>query len=450
MVMPTFTMRQLLESGVHFGHQTHRWNPKMSEYIFGIRNKIHIMDLSLTVPLLYEALKAINEIAASGGRVLFVGTKRQASTAITEAAKRCGQYYVNHRWLGGMLTNWSTISESIKRLRTYDEMLAADDQGLTKKELLKITRERDKLERSLGGIKDMGGLPDIVFIIDTNKEALAVAEATKLGIPIVAILDSNSNPMGITYGVPGNDDALRAINLYCDLVCLAVLDGIEREMEARGVDIGATEEPTVEALPETAGAEEAAPKPKILKKKAAPTETAKVAPGAKDAPPEPAPEKPAAAAEEAKPAPEAKEVTPEPAPEEPVVAAEEAEAASEAKDAPPEPAPEEPVVAAEEAKPAPEAKEVTPEPAPEEPVVAAEEAEAASEAKDAPPEPAPEEPVVAPPEEEKTAEPEAGEPAAAADVEKSETTAQEAATEPESSAAKDTGGSDETGKAVKK
>ena len=400
MVMPTFTMRQLLESGVHFGHQTHRWNPKMSEYIFGIRNKIHIMDLSLTVPLLYQALKAINEIAASGGRVLFVGTKRQASTAITEAAKRCGQYYVNHRWLGGMLTNWSTISESIKRLRTYDEMLAAEDQGLTKKELLKITRARDKLERSLGGIKDMGGLPDIVFIIDTNKEALAVAEATKLGIPIVAILDSNSDPMGITYRVPGNDDALRAINLYSDLVCLAVLDGIEREMEARGVDIGATEEPVVEALPETAGVEEAAPKPKILKKKAAPPETAKVAPKVKEAAPEPAPEKPA--------------------------------------------------VAAEAAKVAPEAKDAAPEPAPEEPVVATEEAEAVSEAKDATPEPAPKEPVVAPPKEEKTAELEAGESKAAAEVAKSETAAPDAVKEPESTGAKDTGSSDEAEKAEKK
>lgn len=380
MVMPTFTMRQLLESGVHFGHQTHRWNPKMGEYIFGIRNKIHIMDLSLTVPLLYEALKAINEIAASGGRVLFVGTKRQASAAITEAAKRCGQYYVNHRWLGGMLTNWSTISESIKRLRTYDEMLAADDQGLTKKELLKITRERDKLERSLGGIKDMGGLPDIVFIIDTNKEALAVAEATKLGIPIVAVLDSNSNPMGITYRIPGNDDALRAINLYCDLVCLAVLDGIEREMEARGIDIGATDEPAVEALPETAGAEAQAPKPKILKRKAAPAETAKVASGAR-------------------------KVTAKPAPEEPAVATEA------------------------EAEVAPEAKEVARETAAEEPAVA-------------------------PPEGEKTTEPEAAEAEAAADVEKSETAAPEAAPdavkEPESSGTKDSGASDETGKAEKK
>ncbi|MFQ5533315.1 MAG: 30S ribosomal protein S2 [Sphingomonadales bacterium] len=246
MVMPTFTMRQLLEAGVHFGHQTHRWNPKMGEYIFGSRNKVHIIDLSLTVPLLHRALAAVRDAAASGGRVLFVGTKRQASGPIAEAAKRCGQYYVNHRWLGGMLTNWTTISESIKRLRSLDEMMEGEKVGLTKKELLKFTRERDKLERSLGGIREMGGLPDVLFVIDTNKESIAIAEAKKLGIPIAGIVDSNSDPALIDYPIPGNDDAIRAINLYCDLMCLAVLDGIEQEMVERGVDVGAELEPVVE------------------------------------------------------------------------------------------------------------------------------------------------------------------------------------------------------------
>ena len=250
MVMPTFTMRQLLEAGVHFGHQTHRWNPKMEPYIFGVRNKVHIIDLSITVPLLYRALEVIRDAAAGGGRVLFVGTKRQASGPVAEAARRCGQYFVNHRWLGGMLTNWSTISQSIRRLRRLEETIEAEQAGLTKKELLQLTRERDKLERSLGGIKDMGGLPDIVFVIDTNKEAIAVAEARKLGIPIVAVLDTNSGPDGITFPIPGNDDALRAVNLYCDLVCLAVLDGLEKELVAQGVDIGEAEAPVAEILPD--------------------------------------------------------------------------------------------------------------------------------------------------------------------------------------------------------
>ena len=222
MALPTFTMRQLLESGVHFGHHTRRWNPKMAPYIFGIRNGVHVIDLGQTVPMLHAAIQAVRDAVAGGGRVLFVGTKRQASERIAEAAKRCGQHYVNHRWLGGMLSNWKTISNSIKRLRELDEQLTGEQAGLTKKELLRLTRQRDKLERALGGIKEMGGQPDILFIIDTNKEDIAVAEATKLGIPIVAIVDSNSDPSRITYPVPGNDDAIRAISLYCDLIAAAV------------------------------------------------------------------------------------------------------------------------------------------------------------------------------------------------------------------------------------
>ncbi len=239
MALPDFTMRQLLEAGVHFGHHTRRWNPKMSPYIFGIRNGIHIVDLEQSVPLLRQGLEAIREVVAGGGRVLMVGTKRQAQEAITEAAKRCGQYYVNYRWLGGMLTNFKTISQSIKRLREVDERIATEESGLTKRELLTLTRDRDKLERALGGIKEMGGLPDILFVIDTNKEAIAVAEANTLRIPVVAILDSNSSPDGIAYPIPGNDDAMRAIHLYCDLVASAVLDGLQAELAASGVDVGA-------------------------------------------------------------------------------------------------------------------------------------------------------------------------------------------------------------------
>jgi small subunit ribosomal protein S2 len=249
MAMPTFTMRQLLEAGVHFGHHTRRWNPKMAPYIFGVRNGVHIIDLGQSVPLLQQGIEAIRSVAASGGRVLFVGTKRQASEKIAESAKRCGQYYVNHRWLGGMLSNWKTISQSIKRLREYDERLQANTGGLTKKELLQMTRQRDKLERALGGIKEMGGQPDILFIIDTNKEDIAVAEANKLGIPVVAVLDSNSNPTGVTYPIPGNDDAIRAISLYCDLVSAAVLDGLQQEMAASGADVGESEELPAEILP---------------------------------------------------------------------------------------------------------------------------------------------------------------------------------------------------------
>ena len=238
MAVPTFTMRQLLEAGVHFGHHTRRWNPRMAPFIFGIRNGIHIMDLQQTVPMLYRALEAVSNVVGEGGRVLFVGTKRQAQETVAESARQCGQYFVNHRWLGGMLTNWKTISNSINRLRDLEEQLAQDNVGLTKKEFLQLQRERDKLEQTLGGIKEMAGLPDILFVIDTNKEHIAVAEARKLGIPVVAVLDSNSDPEGVEFPVPGNDDAIRAISLYCELVTSAVLDGIEREMAASGQDIG--------------------------------------------------------------------------------------------------------------------------------------------------------------------------------------------------------------------
>jgi small subunit ribosomal protein S2 len=239
MALPEYTMRQLLEAGVHFGHHTRRWNPKMSPYIFGIRNGIHIIDLEQTVPLLRQGIEAIREVVAGGGRVLLVGTKRQAQDAIADAAKRCGQYYVNYRWLGGMLTNFKTISQSIKRLRELDERITTEQSGLTKRELLELTRDRDKLERALGGIKEMGGLPDILFVIDTNKEAIAVAEANTLRIPVVAILDSNSSPDGIAYPIPGNDDAMRAVHLYSELVASAVLDGLQAELSASGIDIGA-------------------------------------------------------------------------------------------------------------------------------------------------------------------------------------------------------------------
>ena len=256
MALPEFTMRQLLEAGVHFGHHTRRWNPKMSPYIFGVRNGVHIVDLEQTVPMLHRALQAIRDVAAQGGRVLFVGTKRQAQEPIANAAKRCGQYFVNHRWLGGMLTNFKTISQSIKRLRELDERIAEPGAGLTKRELLTLTRDKDKLERALGGIKEMGGLPDILFVIDTNKEAIAVLEAAKLKIPVVAVLDSNSSPDGIMYPIPGNDDAMRAIHLYCELVSGAVLDGLQAEMAASGVDLGAQAKPPVEpALAEAAAAE---------------------------------------------------------------------------------------------------------------------------------------------------------------------------------------------------
>jgi small subunit ribosomal protein S2 len=250
MALPDFTMRQLLEAGAHFGHQTHRWNPKMERYIFGARSNIHIIDLSQTMPLLHQALVKAREVAASGGRVLFVGTKRQASEPVAAAAKRCAQYYVNHRWLGGTLTNWRTISASIARLRELEGVLDGGDAGgRPKKELLQLTRERDKLELSLGGIKDMGGIPDLMFVIDTNKEAIAIQEARKLNIPVIAVLDTNSNPQGITFPVPGNDDAARALQLYCDLMADSVLDGLTEGQAAMGVDIGAAIQPIEPALP---------------------------------------------------------------------------------------------------------------------------------------------------------------------------------------------------------
>ncbi len=236
MAMPTFTMRELLEAGVHFGHHTRRWNPKMKPFIFGVRNGVHIIDLQQTSPMLDRSLKGIRDIAANGGRILFVGTKRSAQEKIAEAAKRSGQYFVNHRWLGGMMTNWKTMSKSINRLRELETLFAGDTSGYTKKELLMMQREKDKLELSIGGIKEMGGVPDALFIIDTNKEDIAVAEANKLGIPVFAVVDTNCDPAGIDFPIPGNDDAFRAIELYCDLVAAAVLDGLQAEMAKAGVD----------------------------------------------------------------------------------------------------------------------------------------------------------------------------------------------------------------------
>jgi small subunit ribosomal protein S2 len=245
-------MRQLLEAGAHFGHQSHRWNPKMAPYIYGARNSIHIIDLAQTVPLLHQALKLVSDSVAKGGRVLFVGTKRQAAEEVAAAAKRCAQYFVNSRWLGGTLTNWKTISASISRLRKLDEQLSEGAKGLTKKERLMLTREREKLEKALGGIKDMGGVPDLVFVIDTNKEALAIKEANRLKIPVIAIIDTNSDPDGVAHPIPGNDDASRAIQLYCELVSRAAIDGISRSQGAAGVDIGEAEAPIAEPLPEAA------------------------------------------------------------------------------------------------------------------------------------------------------------------------------------------------------
>ncbi len=250
MALPEFSMRSLLEAGAHFGHQTHRWNPKMERYIFGARSNIHIIDLSQSIPLMHQALVAVRDVAAKGGRVLFVGTKRQAADPVAEAAKRCAQYYMNNRWLGGTLTNWKTVSGSIARLRELDSLLESGGEGRVKRELLSLQRERDKLEASLGGIKDMGGIPDIMFVIDTNKEAIAIQEARKLNIPIIAILDTNCDPDGITYPIPGNDDAARAIQTYCDLIADAVLDGLASGAAASGVDLGASEAPVEPMLRE--------------------------------------------------------------------------------------------------------------------------------------------------------------------------------------------------------
>ena len=247
MALPAFNMRQLLEAGVHFGHQSHRWNPKMAPFIFGARNNIHILDLTQTTPLLHQALVKVSDTVAGGGRVLFVATKRAASDSIADSAKRSAQYFINHRWLGGTLTNWKTISQSIRRLRQLDDILA-DPQGRTKKEVLNLTREREKLNQALGGIKDMGGTPDLLFVIDTNKEQIAIQEAKKLGIPIVAIVDTNCDPDGIDFPIPGNDDAGRAITLYCDLIARAAIDGLERSQSASGVDLGAAEKPLAEDL----------------------------------------------------------------------------------------------------------------------------------------------------------------------------------------------------------
>ena len=246
MALPEFTLRQLLEAGVHFGHQTQRWNPRMGEFIYGDRNGIHIIDLTQTVPMLDQALKVVRDTVARGGRILFVGTKRQAQGSIAEAAEKCAQYYMNHRWLGGTLTNWKTVSQSINRLKAIDEQMEHGAEGLTKRERLSIERDREKLNASLGGIREMGGLPDLLFVIDVNKEDLAIAEARKLGIPVVAVVDTNCSPEGVDYIIPGNDDAARAISLYCDLVSRAALDGMSAQLDAAGVDMGALEEGLVE------------------------------------------------------------------------------------------------------------------------------------------------------------------------------------------------------------
>jgi small subunit ribosomal protein S2 len=331
MALPDFSMRQLLEAGAHFGHQTHRWNPKMERYIFGSRSNIHIIDLSQSIPLLHQALVKVREVAASGGRILFVGTKRQASEPIATAARRCAQYYVNHRWLGGTLTNWRTVSGSIARLRELEGVLETET-GRTKKELLQLKREHDKLELSLGGIKDMGGIPDLMFVIDTNKEAIAIQEARKLNIPVIAILDTNCNPDGITFPIPGNDDAARAIQLYCDLMADSVLDGLAAGQSASGVDLGASEAPMEPTLAKQLTPEPAAePKPKKAKaEKAAEPAPEPVAEAVAEAGPETVAE---AAAEPAA------EAAPEPAAE---AAAEPDTTAAEAPAAEPEAAAEQP------------------------------------------------------------------------------------------------------------
>jgi small subunit ribosomal protein S2 len=254
MALPEFSMRQLLEAGVHYGHQTQRWNPRMAEYIYGDRNGIHILDLTQTVPMLDAALQVVRDTVAKGGRVLFVGTKRQAQKAVADAAEKSAQFYMNHRWLGGTLTNWKTVSQSIARLKQIDEIMEHGAEGLTKKERLGMEREQNKLQASLGGIRDMGGLPDLLFIIDVNKEDLAILEAQKLGIPVVAVVDTNCSPKGVDYVIPGNDDAARAISLYCDLVSRAALDGMTAQMGAAGVDLGALTDAPVEVLEEAAEA----------------------------------------------------------------------------------------------------------------------------------------------------------------------------------------------------
>jgi small subunit ribosomal protein S2 len=298
MSLPSFSMRQMLEAGVHFGHSTRRWNPRMKPFIFGERNKIHILDLQQTVPMLHAALKALSDVTSRGGRVLFVGTKRAAADKIAETARNCGQYYVNHRWLGGMMTNWATVSRSIRRLRDLEGRMDSDEiNQLTKKEVLQLTRERDKLELTLGGIKEMGGLPDMLFVIDTNKEAIAVEEANRLGIPVIAIVDSNAKPEGVDYIIPGNDDAMRAISFYCELAQAAVLDGLQTELMKSGGDVGeATEAPAEAAVAEEAPAAEATAPESPEQKAEAPAEESPVekAP-AEEAPAEEAPAEDAAA-----------------------------------------------------------------------------------------------------------------------------------------------------------
>ncbi len=294
MALPEFTLRQLLEAGVHFGHQTHRWNPRMDQYIYGSRNGIHILDLTQTVPMLDQALQAVQQVVAKGGSILFVGTKRQAAQAVADAAERSAQYYMNHRWLGGTLTNWKTVSNSISRLKQIDAKFEDGADGMTKKERLGMEREQGKLQASLGGIREMGGVPDLLFVIDTNKEALAVAEAKKLGIPVIAVVDSNSAPDGIDYPIPGNDDAARAIALYCDLIARSALDGMASQMGSAGIDIGAMEEAPVEAVLEAPV--EAAPAVKVekkaSKKAAAPKAEPKAEASKEDAPVESAGTKP--------------------------------------------------------------------------------------------------------------------------------------------------------------
>ena len=284
MPLPTFSMRQMLEAGVHFGHSTRRWNPRMKPFIFGERNKIHILDLQQTVPMLHAALKALSDVTSRGGRVLFVGTKRAASDKIAETARNCGQYYVNHRWLGGMMTNWATVSRSIRRLRELEGRMEGDEVNqLTKKEILQLTRERDKLELTLGGIKEMGGLPDMLFVIDTNKEAIAVEEANRLGIPVIAIVDSNAKPEGVDYIIPGNDDAMRAISFYCELAQASVLDGLQTELMKSGGDVGeATESPAEAAVTEEAPVEAAVAEETPSEAAADPAKAAEEAPAAKE------------------------------------------------------------------------------------------------------------------------------------------------------------------------
>ena len=238
MTLPTFTLRQLVEAGVHFGHHARRWNPQMAPYIYGKKDNVHIIDLQKTYPMLYTAMAVARDVAAKGGKVLFVATKRQAQEIVKESAERCGQYYVNYRWLGGMLTNWKTVNRSINRLVKLNEMDEKNAyEGYTKKEMQNIKKEQEKLALSLDGIKNMGGQPDLLFVIDTPKESLAIKEAKKLGIPVIGITDTNANPNDVDYPVPGNDDAIRAIQLYCELISSAVLDGMSQEVAAQGVKV---------------------------------------------------------------------------------------------------------------------------------------------------------------------------------------------------------------------